>query len=205
KALKTRKSLKEKIMVLCYEMAGLRNKQVSGVKAALGLFFTKSGASAHYDYYNLHSTCIPSTNSAKQIVHMATILFNTIKCPPISYNSTYANSYNSEKSNLSWVSNKTNLIENLTIHSYNANIAQKYHRKFNQTKLIDCIELDLKNAKDYVEAVKTFLSLPEVIEYLRNYIIPLLADFPGQLFIQRAIVKKLESEELPIPKEIIHL
>ncbi|CAG8808561.1 2819_t:CDS:1, partial [Dentiscutata erythropus] len=47
KALKTRKSLKEKIMVLCYEMAELRNKQVSGVKAALGLFFTKSRASAY--------------------------------------------------------------------------------------------------------------------------------------------------------------
>ncbi|CAG8790512.1 15954_t:CDS:2, partial [Dentiscutata erythropus] len=46
-----------------------------------------------------------------------------------------------------------------------------------------CIELDLKNAKDYVEAIKTFLSLPEVIKYLRNYIIPLPADFPGQLFI----------------------
>ncbi|CAG8843839.1 36822_t:CDS:1, partial [Racocetra persica] len=38
-----------------------------------------------------------------------------------------------------------------------------------------------------------------------NYIIPLPADFPGQLFIRRAIVKKLEAEELPIPKEIIHL
>ncbi|KAF0484058.1 hypothetical protein F8M41_023102 [Gigaspora margarita] len=29
---------------------------------------------------------------------------------------------------------------------------------------------------------KTFLSLPEVIEYLRNYISPLPADFLGQLF-----------------------
>ncbi|CAG8845555.1 2035_t:CDS:2, partial [Racocetra persica] len=102
------------------------------------------------DYHNLHGTHIPSTNSAKQIVHMATILFNTIRYPPISYNSVYglpvhnpqgvdafllktisqkyiftlANSYNLEKSNWSWVSNKTNLIENLTIHSYNADIAQ---------------------------------------------------------------------------------
>lgn len=34
-------------MVLYYEMAGLRNKQVSGIKATLELFFTKSGASVH--------------------------------------------------------------------------------------------------------------------------------------------------------------
>ncbi|PKY31150.1 hypothetical protein RhiirB3_448621 [Rhizophagus irregularis] len=44
---KTQKCLKQKIMLLCYQMAGLRNKQVSGAKTAVGLFFVKSGASAH--------------------------------------------------------------------------------------------------------------------------------------------------------------
>ncbi len=51
-----------------------------------------------------------------------------------------------------------------------------------------------------------FLRLPEAKEYLEKYIIPLPADFPGQLFVRRAIVNKLESEsELTIPKEITHL
>ncbi|CAG8773687.1 27233_t:CDS:2, partial [Dentiscutata erythropus] len=115
KALKIQKSFKEIIIVLCYELAGLQNKQVSGVKATLDLFFTKSKALAHCintmtnmelyttyqiafnkineisdkhydsvkkyvqnhynslfiayvdDYHNLHSTHIPSTNSAKQM------------------------------------------------------------------------------------------------------------------------------------------
>ena len=44
---KTQESLKQKIMVLCYQMAGLRNKQVSGAKSAIGLFLVESGTSAH--------------------------------------------------------------------------------------------------------------------------------------------------------------
>ena len=44
---KTQESLKQKIMILCYQMAGLRNKQVSGVKSAIGLFLVESGTSTH--------------------------------------------------------------------------------------------------------------------------------------------------------------
>ena len=44
---KTKESLKQKIMVLCYQMAGLRNKQVSGAKSAIGLFLVESGTSTH--------------------------------------------------------------------------------------------------------------------------------------------------------------
>lgn len=41
----TQSSLKQKIMFLCYQMAALRNKQVSGAKTAIGLFLTGSGTS----------------------------------------------------------------------------------------------------------------------------------------------------------------
>ena len=44
---KTQESLKQKVMVLCYQMAGLRNKQVSGTKSAIGLFLVESGTSTH--------------------------------------------------------------------------------------------------------------------------------------------------------------
>ena len=141
------------------------------------------------DYHNIHGTRIPSTNSTLQIAHMATILFNTAQTLPIPYYSntnspihnchgvdasllktickeqfiiTLANSYNSIKS--SWrltadLIDNDNLIENLTIHSYDADISEKYHRKFNQMKLVDCVELDLKNTKNYMQAVKTFIEL----------------------------------------------
>jgi len=119
---------------------------------------------------------------------MATILFNTTQTLPIPYYSnsnspihnpcgidalllkkmceeqmiTLANSYNSIKSNWNLaylINDNTDLIENLTIHSYDADISEKYHRKFDQTKLVDCIELDLKNTKNYMQAVQTFIRL----------------------------------------------
>ena len=41
---------------------------------------------------------------------------------------------------------------------------------------------------------------------MKNFVLPIPADFPGQLFIRKAIVEALKHEnELSIPKEIIHL
>src|SRR4051794_5180615 len=45
KSEKTIQNLKQKIMFLCYYLASLRNKQVSDIKGALGLFMTGAGAS----------------------------------------------------------------------------------------------------------------------------------------------------------------
>jgi len=79
---------------------------------------------------------------------------------------TLANSYNSVKS--SWnlttnlIDNDTDLIESLTIHSYDADISEKYHRNFSQMKLVDCVELDLKNTKNYMKAVSTFIELIQI-------------------------------------------
>ena len=42
---KTQQQLRQKIMMLCYQMASLRNKQVSGAKAAIGLYMTGAGVS----------------------------------------------------------------------------------------------------------------------------------------------------------------
>ena len=42
--------------------------------------------------------------------------------------------------------------------------------------------------------------------YLTNYIIPVPADFPGQLYIRRAIVQKLKyGNQCSIPKEVLSL
>ena len=42
---KTRQQLRQKVMMLCYQMAALRNKQVSGAKSAIELYMTGAGAS----------------------------------------------------------------------------------------------------------------------------------------------------------------
>ncbi|CAH1765237.1 2697_t:CDS:2, partial [Entrophospora sp. SA101] len=81
------------------------------------------------------------------------------------------------------------LIESLTVHSYDPDVYEKYRRKFTMTKLVDLIELNLKNTNDYLQAIKTFIGLPEIQEYLYNNVIFIPADFPGQLYICRAIIE----------------
>ena len=41
----TKQMLRQKVMMLCYQMAALRNKQVSGIKTAVGLLMVGSGTS----------------------------------------------------------------------------------------------------------------------------------------------------------------
>ena len=41
----TQQLLKQKVMLLFYQIAAMRNKQVSGTKTAIGLFLINSGAS----------------------------------------------------------------------------------------------------------------------------------------------------------------
>ena len=43
----TRKLLKQKVMLLCYQMVALKNKQISGTKTAIGLFMMGSGTSTN--------------------------------------------------------------------------------------------------------------------------------------------------------------
>jgi hypothetical protein len=73
-----------------------------------------------------------------------------------------AKSYNLEKANWKEISDlikfdEPELIQSLVVHSYDIDIYEKYGRKFTQTKLVDFVELDLKNTKNYLQAVDSFI------------------------------------------------
>ncbi|CAB5329617.1 unnamed protein product [Rhizophagus irregularis] len=136
---------------------------------------------------------------------MATILFNNIETIPIPYISPNNTSIHNPNGVCDTIL-KTTLWENymisfaiVTIHlkpiGFNYKILL-YGRKFTEIKLVDLVELNLKNTKDYLQAAKSFIELPEVQAYFNNYIIPIHADFPGKLYIRKAIVKKLEFLDL---------
>lgn len=74
----------------------------------------------------------------------------------------FAKSYNSEKANWKEISDlikfdEPELIQSLVVHSYDIDIYEKYGRKFTQTKLVDFLELDLKNMKNYIQAIESFI------------------------------------------------
>ncbi|PKY45533.1 hypothetical protein RhiirA4_460146 [Rhizophagus irregularis] len=236
----------------------IHNKQVSGIKTAVGLLMVGSGTSKNgintlanmgmsstyqttynmlkknadnhkssvctyinshsnnlligyiNDYHNLHDNPIPYISLNNTSIYNpngidATILKITLW---ENYMISFAMSYNSLKTH--WIQlqdittvNKSSLLELLIV--YDADLFERYGRKFTEIKLVDLVELNFKNTKDYLQATKSFLELPEVQAYLNNYIIPIPADFPEQLYIRKAIVKKLESDNSNILKEVTHL
>ena len=125
---------------------------------------------------------------------MATILFNTSEASPIPYYTNdllpihnpngvdsliiktalwtthlipLAKSYNSVK--LFWNNHdEGELMESLTIHSYDADLWERYGRKFDQTKLIDLLELSLKNTNNYIEAIQSFIKYV-IVYFIYNY------------------------------------
>ncbi|CAG8636117.1 17325_t:CDS:2, partial [Racocetra persica] len=207
KSQKVQKILKQKIMVFCYQMAELRNKQVSGSKTSIGLFFAKSGASAHcintaasMGLCTMYQTASNKLNKIsnehyfsiqKYIrIHSNNLL---IACVDDYHNlhGTRIPSTTSIKQIAHMATILFNTIEALPI-PYNSPNNLSIHNPR------DCVESELKNTKNYVDAVKIFLSLLEIKEYLMNYVIPLPADFSGQLFIRKAITMKLMFNELTI-------
>ena len=104
-------------------------------------------------------------------------------------------------------------IEQFDIHDYDGRI-QHYHelRSMSNSKLVDFILHPLHSTKDYIECTdfvfKVFERLKNTEEenYLDNFIIPIIADWPGQVNIRRAITLRLkEGIESGIPEKILNL
>ena len=74
KGLKTKEALKQKVMLLCYQMAALRNKQVSGTKNVIGLYMAGTGNSTvginTLSNMGLSATYQTVYNNKKQIVNI---------------------------------------------------------------------------------------------------------------------------------------
>ena len=90
-----------------------------------------------------------------------------------------------------------NRVENLNVHNYDGRI-QKHQelRSLNNSKLVDFILHSLHSTKDYIECsdllFKVFKRL-ENTDYLDHYVIPIIADWPGQVNIRRVITLRINE------------
>ena len=92
--------------------------------------------------------------------------------------------------------NQFDRIELLTVHSYDDSIEQRRNdRSMVNCHLVNMKESNLKNLYDYLNAIKMITDIPSLITYLQKYIIPIVADFPGQLFIRKAITLPRKQKE----------
>ncbi|RIB15956.1 kinase-like domain-containing protein, partial [Gigaspora rosea] len=65
--------------------------------------------------------------------------------------------------------------------------------------IIDIEEYRLKSTADYIKALSMITQIPSLYKYLDQNILPVVADWPGQLFIRKAITllqKKLEIQKI---------
>ncbi|CAG8793960.1 20427_t:CDS:2, partial [Gigaspora rosea] len=98
-------------------------------------------------------------------------------------------------------------VECLLIHSYNDRIEQhQVDRSINNTILVDLKEGFLYLTEEYVNALKSLISIPEAENYMRAQVFIALIDYPGQLHVQRAITRRIKfGDSSGIPAQILHM
>jgi len=177
------------------------------------------------DFHDCHQSNIPNITSSSQICHMATTLINISKIPAVpSYspdnNKIHQNGLidaNKLKSEFKIIMKKYKFTDNIlknnneslspssqstSTHSHDENSTK---RSFNNTKLFDFVQSNLKSTDDYLNILKNFVNTPEIKEYLQKNIIVVPCDFPGQKYIRKLIVKKIFNENNNIPNEISNM
>ena len=103
-----------------------------------------------------------------------------------------------------------NKMEFLTIHDYDGRIQnQQELRSMKNSKLVDFILHPLHSTKDYIESANILFATFKKIEqeeYLNNFVIPAICDWPGQINLRRAITLRLKKKDNSgIPSQILSL
>src|SRR6266542_523824 len=101
----------------------------------------------------------------------------------------------------------------LNIYNYNGRIQNYYElRSMSNSKLVDFILHSLHNTKDYVECLDLVFKVFERLErtseenYLNNFVIPVIADWPEQVNIRRAIILRIKKGiDFKISEQVLNL
>ena len=106
-----------------------------------------------------------------------------------------------------------NRVEQLNIHDYDGRIQSCHELKsMSNNKLVNFILHSLHSTKDYIECIdfifKAFERIEDIGEenYLNNFIILIIADWPGQVNIRRAITLRIKNGfTSEIPEKVLNL
>ena len=103
-----------------------------------------------------------------------------------------------------------NKLEFLTVHNYDGRVQnQQELRSMKNSKLVDFILHPLHSTKDYIESANILFKVFEKTEqedYLNNFVIPTICDWPGQVNLRRAITLRLNKQDKSgIPSQVLSL
>ncbi|RIB21754.1 hypothetical protein C2G38_2243739 [Gigaspora rosea] len=92
----------------------------------------------------------------------------------------------------------------MTLHKFDDRIQERREeRKMKDTILLDFFKLSLKEMDQYIDALQHVCNVPLLTNYLNNYVIPVVADWPGQVFTRQAITLRLLNRKDNIPNSIL--
>ncbi|RIB06015.1 hypothetical protein C2G38_2047129 [Gigaspora rosea] len=173
------------------------------------------------DYYNIHTPRQqPDTTDTSWAAHMATIITNLCPIPAIPRNGALnpkivddelimkhlderfmANLGISYYDRIKGKGSNDDLIEKLTLHSYDDRLAEKKSDRHIQNDILfDFVESNLKSVENYTKALQIVHDQKPMGEYLSNHVIPIVADWPGQFFIRKAIAHRILLNNEVIPR-----
>jgi hypothetical protein len=96
------------------------------------------------------------------------------------------------------------LIDRLTLHSYDDRLKSKRsYRHIHNSILFDFVESKLKGVEGYMNALQIIHDQEPMQVYLSQYVIPVVADWPGQFFIRKAIAQRFLIKNKNIPEYIM--
>src|SRR6266540_4639406 len=89
-------------------------------------------------------------------------------------------------------------MEELTIHSYDIRLKEKRHVcSMKDVILVDLQENNLHSLDAYLKAIDVVVNVPSMLQYIqKGYTIPIVADWPGQIYIRTAISRHLTYRNL---------
>ncbi|RIB15925.1 hypothetical protein C2G38_2191323 [Gigaspora rosea] len=149
------------------------------------------------DYHSIHENRRPDTVLTSTANHFATCIAKPIvgcSSVPLVFNGvSIHNPANQSQGHL--VNNSFDLIELLTIYSYADNIEEcKEERSIKGLQLLGFKEQGLHGIHDYVNALNLILSIINKAQYLNKQFAPIVADWPGQIFIRKALYMRTLPE-----------
>ncbi|RHZ87974.1 hypothetical protein Glove_27g73 [Diversispora epigaea] len=99
--------------------------------------------------------------------------------------------------------NQFDRIELLTIHNYNDNIKErKIERSMKDLQLLGFNEQNLHSMQNYLNALKIIIFINNKTQHLNGQIAPVVADWPGQIFIRKALYTQLPLKFQPFYLQI---
>ncbi|RIB07931.1 hypothetical protein C2G38_2272606 [Gigaspora rosea] len=164
------------------------------------------------DYYNIHTPYLPDSTTTSFSSSMSTILADPCLISPIPrigainpnivdyeliarhlderfiVNLGFPYCFHSQDSKK--ICSEDELVDRLMVHSYNDRIENKTNNRHTGFYSYRFIKNDLKGVVGYMNALRVVHNQEPIQEYLFNNAIPIVADWPGQFYIHKAIAHR---------------